>query len=133
MKIKTMKKLLEIMLFLQVFGLSTTVNAQTDNLSACVAEAMASDPDIAIYQLTNASLAATESTADAAYHLLFMHTDEDPGTKIEVVIKQKQSCSVADIDPGGDGLDYFQVLPESVAASFSEASKSFWAKQVTSQ
>lgn len=128
-----MKKLIATLLFLPVLGASATVNAQTDNLSACVTEAMTSNPDIAIYRLTNASLAATEITAGTAYHLLFMHTDEDPETKIEVVIKQQQSCSVADIDPGGDGLDFFQILPESVAVPFSQASKSFWAKRVPSQ
>lgn len=126
-----MKKLLAIMFSLTALGVSPTVNAQTENLSACVTEAMASDPNIAIYRLTNASLAATETTAGAAYHLLFMHTNEDPETKIEVVIKQQQSCSVADIDPGGHGLDFFQTLPESVAVPFSEASKSFWARRVT--
>lgn len=128
-----MKKLLALILLCTV-GLPIAVDAQSSELtSECVSEAMTSDPDIAVFRLTNANLVATESTPDAVYHLLFMHTDEDPDSQIEVVVKQGKGCSVSAIDPGGNGIDYASLLPTSVANSFSKASKLFWTKQIESR
>lgn len=122
-----MKKFIALLTIFAALGLPAMAHAQSDDLAACVTQAMNEKRDIAIFRLTNAQLVATEKTSDATYHLLFMSTDNDPGTKIATVIKQKQkSCSVQAIDPGGHGLDYSKEVPRSVAAPFSEASKRFW-------
>lgn len=129
-----MKKVLITSILLSFFVLPSKVYAEPSELTQqCLSEAMNANPQIAKFRLTNAKLVESEEATDGTYHLLFMHTNEDPDTQIQTVIKQSNSCSVASIDPGGDGVDFSQILPQNVATVFTEASKLYWQNGTQSQ
>lgn len=129
-----MKKVLITSILLSVLVLPSKVYAEPSKLTQqCLLEAMNADPQIAKFRLTNAKLVDSKEATDGTYHLLFMHTNEDPDTQIQTVIKQSDLCSVASIDPGGDGVDLSEILPQNVATDFTEASKLFWQNWVQSR